>query len=391
MRQTESFRKEKIKEGQRILIYGAAVYGEIALRGLEISGIKPEGFVDRGHAGEQYLGYDVISPDSLIDMDDVVVIIASLNYFGEILEYLKSIGIRQYYDMETLLHLDHSHSCLSEYALEEVQHFEKYLTTIENHDKDALIINHCEIVVTEKCTLRCRDCANLMQYYKAPVNFDVEELMRAFDRFLQTIDVLCELRILGGEPFICDRLDLLLDRYIKCSKIKKITVYTNATIVPGQDVIDALADKKAAVHISDYGKYSRNARHLEKIFSENGVAYYVHRYEKWRDFGGLEKRAYTEEQAIRLYQTCFSGKCHTFYRGRFYLCPRAAHGEQLKIFQNKKSEYVDFSTEDLDIGEKRKELQKAITEIRTLTACWYCNGESMYSEEIDAAVQMRIC
>jgi len=389
MRQTESFRKEKIEGDQKILIYGAAVYGEIALRGLEILGLKPECFIDRGHAGEEYFGLNIISPNELNNYKDAVIIIASLNYFGEMLEYLKSLNISQYYDMEDLMQLDYSHSGLSEYALEEVQHYEKYQVTIENYEKNALVINHCEIVVTEKCTLRCRDCANLMQYYKKPESFDIGEIIHDFNNFLQTIDILCELRILGGEPFICKELAVLLNEYIKCDKIKRITIYTNATIIPDQNIINVLTDKKIAVHLSNYGACSGKVKQLEKIFSENHVIYYIHRYEKWRDFGGLEKRNYTKEQATQLYQTCFTGRCYTFYRGKLYLCPRSAHGEQLGIFQNKQDEYIDFRDINVAKDIKRDELKKLLVNVKTLTACDYCNGESIYSKEIDAAIQVK--
>lgn len=388
MRQTESFRKDKIQENQKILIYGAGIYGEIALRGLEILGLNADFFVDKGHAGEEYLGIPVIHPDELNSKRSEVIIIASLNYFGEILEYLKNIGLNQYYDMEDLMHLDFEHVGLSEYALEEVQHFEKYQITIENYQRNAMIINHCEIVVTEKCTLRCRDCANLMQYYKKPESFDMKEIIRAFDRFLETIDILCELRILGGEPFICKDLEILLKRYIQCEKVKRITIYTNSTIIPDQSIINVLKNRKLAVHLSNYGPCSKHVDKLKKIFAENKIIYFVHTYEKWRDFGNLEKRNYSKEHAVQLYQTCFSGKCYTFYRGKFYLCPRAAHGERLGIFQNQQNEYIDFSDKNMMVDTKRKELKQLITTTKTLTACEYCNGESTYSKEIDAAVQI---
>lgn len=388
MRQTESFKKEKIVDNPKILIYGAAVYGEIALRGLEILGLKPECFIDREHVGEEYLGYRIISPNDLNGYKDAVVIIASLNYFGEILEYLKGQKISRYYDMEDIMHLDYSHLELSEYALEEVQHYEKYLTTIENCQADALVINHCEIVVTEKCTLRCRDCANLMQYYKKPMDIEIKNIIQDFNRFIQVIDVLCELRILGGEPFICRELGKLIKEYAECEKIKRITIYTNATLIPDQNTIEALMHEKVAVHLSNYGTCSGKIELLERIFTEKNIIFYTHKYEKWRNFGGVEKRNYTKEQLNRLYQTCSSGKCYTFYRGKLYLCPRAAHGEQLGIFQNRKCEYIDFSNECSET-EKRKELKNLLSEVKTLTACDYCNGESVYSEEIDAAVQMK--
>ena len=31
-----------------------------------------------------------------------------------------------------------------------------------------LVIRSVDVVITEKCTLKCKDCANLMQYYQNP-------------------------------------------------------------------------------------------------------------------------------------------------------------------------------------------------------------------------------
>ena len=202
MKQTKTFQKEKVKRNQKILIYGAAVYGEIALRGLEILGLKAECFVDREHAGETYFGLNIISPEELKNYRNAVVIIASLNYYGEILEYLKKLDMHEYYDMEEIMQLNFENSELTEYAWEEIAHFQKYKTMIENYKQDYFIINHCEIVVTEKCTLRCRDCANLMQHYERPENIDSQEIIQTFNRFLDVIDVLCELRIRRGTFYI---------------------------------------------------------------------------------------------------------------------------------------------------------------------------------------------
>ena len=31
-----------------------------------------------------------------------------------------------------------------------------------------------DVVITERCSLKCKDCANLMQYYEKPQNSDLE-------------------------------------------------------------------------------------------------------------------------------------------------------------------------------------------------------------------------
>ena len=38
-------------------------------------------------------------------------------------------------------------------------------------------IVHLDVVLTECCTLRCKSCSNLMQYYHHPENLDVDEVI----------------------------------------------------------------------------------------------------------------------------------------------------------------------------------------------------------------------
>lgn len=54
---------------------------------------------------------------------------------------------------------------------------------------------------------------------------------------------------------------------------------------------------------------------------------------------------------------CKMAKCHTFYQGRLYRCPRGAHGEQQGVFMHKDNEVVDFNIIE-DKIEKQKSLEK---------------------------------
>lgn len=72
---------------------------------------------------------------------------------------------------------------LSEYALDEKNNYRKYFNVVNNNGLDELIMGHCEIVLTERCTLRCKDCANLIQYYKNHVILIVIQLYKALINF----------------------------------------------------------------------------------------------------------------------------------------------------------------------------------------------------------------
>jgi organic radical activating enzyme len=135
-----------------------------------------------------------------------------------------------------------------------------------------------------------------MQYYQHPENLDVDDMIDKFGRFLESIDMLLELRILGGEPFICRDLDKVIHAFLDHDKVKRITIYTNSTIIPSDTVLDALKNPKVSVHMSNYGMVSRNVEKLDKIFTENGINHYIHVYDQWSNLGGLDKRNYCAER-----------------------------------------------------------------------------------------------
>ena len=42
-------------------------------------------------------------------------------------------------------------------------------------------------MITEKCTLKCKDCANLMQFYESPINIDLKEVQLILDNLLKKL------------------------------------------------------------------------------------------------------------------------------------------------------------------------------------------------------------
>ncbi len=388
MKNIKSFTKDKYIEGKKIIIYGAGNYGSIAKAALKSIGLNVDLFVDRALGGNEYEGIKCINPIELSKYIEDIIIIASLNYFYDMLANCESIGMEYVYDMEELMSVNIDESQLSEYAIDELHNPDKYRNVVENYNGESFVVNHIELVITERCTLKCKDCANLMQYYCNPEDMDIDLLIKQFDSLLDCIDVLLDLRILGGEPFIIKDIGHLIRHYCRNNKVKRITVYTNSTIIPNEDVLFALDNPKVAVHMSNYGISSRNIDRLDEIFNEKGIQHYIHKYEKWNDLGNCEKRDFGSEKAKKMFAECIMARCITFYRGKLFLCPRAAHGERLGFFRNSKKDYVDFSKKIDDILAFRKEINDFISKSELTTACFYCNGSNNRSELIDAAVQM---
>lgn len=386
MRLTRPFRKEDWDGSRKIIIYGVGRYGEIALRSLEKMGLRVDFFADRAYSGTEYLGVTVLCPEDLKEYRSAIFLIASLNYFYEMYKQLQGIGVENVYDIEELLLSDLDENVLSEYALDEKKNFQKYQDMVRLGIWQELVINHVELVVTERCTLKCKHCSSLIPHYLHPADLSWEG-EEAFDYFLETVDLLLELRILGGEPFLYKNLHLILNKYVGCEKIKKIVIYTNSTVIPDEKVLQALTAPGICVHMSDYGEKSNKREELEQIFANRRISYTVHRYEKWFAMGAMEKRDYDEQKLLEMYGRCYAAKCHTFLDGKLYICPRAAHGEKLGYFCNGLEDTVDFMNDTADTEEKRKQLKYMLQEKRIFEACRYCSGCNSQSLNVKAAEQ----
>ena len=237
---------------------------------------------------------------------------------------------------------------------------------------------HLDLVVTECCSLKCRDCSNLMQYYKKPENLSVNEIIKDLKRLLECVRVR-ELKLLGGEPFINQEALIEIMRLIASEygdRVDTINIITNGTIIPRKECIDAMRDNpKTMVTFSNYSTLSSKRDELSLILQENSIRYiYDDDSFCWIDFGRPIKYRHSEQFLNRQYKNCYNRKfCNTLYRGKVYICPRQAHGIRLGLLPDINSEYVDMyddqygSTDDL-----RKALIKLVRKTTPPSACQYC-------------------
>ena len=205
-------------------------------------------------------------------------------------------------------------------------------------------IVHLDVVITECCTLRCRDCSNLMQYYKKPANLDEEEVITCLRRLLRSVKV-SQLKILGGEPFVCQKKLVRLLEYLReeaSDRIGRIDIITNGTIVPSDECLQALkADPKVTVVFSNYGELSSKLEEFSSAAERRGIRYDIVEDEFWWDFGDLDPREEPGRRTQHRYDGCYSRRlCTTLYRGKLYVCPRQAHAVNLGIIPEDITETV---------------------------------------------------
>lgn len=380
------FNKESMKKEMPVIIYGASTYGEIAYAALKKIGINVCYYCDRFVKGE-YLGVKVIEPKDLEGFINANIIIASRDYFYDIKNILVKIGCKNIYDMRDLLAIDLSDSRLSVRAMDMYAGRDSYIDVANNQNSDMLNYPRIQFVVTERCSLKCRDCISLMQYYEKPENVKIDEYVESFDRLINVVDNISELRILGGEPYMNPEVYKVIERYVDSKKIATISVYTNGTIVPSETNLRVLEHDKVILHISDYNHNKEKVSRLIDELKKYSIKYFVRKYDSWNECGNLEYRGYSVEEMEKLFSKCFERGCYSFFRGQLHVCPRSAHAMYLKAMPDIKGDYVDLMNKDVSDDELRKQLIE-LSKKEYIEACNYCQGPDYSTPNIPAAIQI---
>lgn len=264
---------EKIKrEGTPVVIFGAGIVGEVLFYACCNAGIKVECFCDNNinKTKSSMCNIEVIhTPNLKAKYKDANFLISAAD-IKDVVDQLHVLGYSKSYAATLLLKNFDVH----QYQFSTPTDFVEYAvgTCLLCHDgylnPDKLFLRSVDIVITERCSLKCKDCSNLMQYYKKPISYNIKELIQFIDLFCAFIDEVNEFRVIGGEPFMNKEFHLIIKRLIDESKVKRIVIYTNGTIIPKEDTIEYLKDKKVLFFITDYGIFSKKLKVLVKMLQQ---------------------------------------------------------------------------------------------------------------------------
>ena len=377
---------------------GASSYSKIALAALKYFNIKPEAFIDddNGRAGQSLYNIPIIKLASLDSKDANSIIFISSNYFDSINSNLINHGKNNnIYSLTELIKATplKAFDGIMEYA--EVQrrahtHSTK-LNRIQNiNQKDnKLILNALDIQVTEKCTMKCIDCSNLMQYYEKPINSNEKNLNESISNVLASIDHLDDARIIGGEPFLYSELESLLAILCRSEKVLRITIYSNATFVPKDAILNALANKKIQVEITDYDSLSKNHDAMIASLKKFNISYISHKPQNWTDSAKIGKNNKTPAELANMFEKCCVNDVLTLLHGKIYHCPFSANSHNLKAIPEKEYDYIDVNNNPT-ISNLRESIQKFYFGRKFLTACGYCKGRDYSQPQVVPAIQTKL-
>lgn len=249
------------------------------------------------------------------------------------------------------------------------------------------LISRIAVSVTNQCSLKCRDCNNLMPYCKEKFTIDVEEQIRDLEKLLYYVDGIINVEVIGGEPFVYRQLPKLLQYLCDMPKITFIEVTSNGTVLPSVEVLELLKNPKICVLLSDYGKVnSERAHKTYQYLKQNHVCVHNLKNREWIQGGNLKRRKKSRRRLKYEYFHCFARKdCRTLYKGRLYVCGRAPILDELGLLTDSTS-FVNIRKMNVNRTIGQKMLQKFFKNDYA-ESCAYCDCSSDFSQWVESGIQ----
>ena len=391
---------DKIKKNSTpVVLFGAGDLGVLAYHALKKREVKVNFVCDSNtkKQGQLFYGNKVISPNELSLMNrDMAIFICNSQYIGTVSSFLQKMKFQSVYDLVDLLKgtdfsdLNLNQNIFSKLSIErQIALHETNYSKIKNTIDKKFDVSNVDIVITERCSLKCKNCANLMQYYHRPENSDRDLLFKSIDKLMKCIDSLYEFRILGGDPFMNKKMYEFVNKLVEYNNVHQVVIYTNASILPKGLNFECLKKNKVRLQITNYGKLSYKHDETIKLCEANNISYVTERVKKWQDIGTINYEEKSISELEDLFKNCCANNLLTFLHGKLFRCPTAAHGTNLKAIPDKPKDIVNLADDKMSIEETREKLKDFYYNKKFITACSYCKGRDYGFGEIDAAIQTK--
>ena len=400
-----------------VVIFGCGLKGKLTLYAMMLHNIKANYFIDSNKKlqGKYYEGIKTISLEELSKLSTDAHIFITHKYIAKAIEKLSKLNLKNIYNcVDFLKSIDFSKKIKSDQINLDIEPLRleqtikiinyshlKALAELNGSGKstDTFLVKHIDVVITERCSMKCRDCANLMQFYHRPKNSDTNLLFKSLDRFMECVDQIYELRVIGGDPFMNKDMHKIINRLVRYKNVESIVIYTNARIIPKGENLTCLKNEKVRLQITDYGSSAATTTHADvrrkhdeiiKLLTSNNIKFVGDRVIKWDDIGRLKFIKETPAQIKNKFMNCCANDLFSLLHGILYKCPVSAHGTNLKAFSfDSNYDGVDLADEKISIKKLREKLKDFYHNNNYVTACTYCKGRGYGEGEVDAAIQTK--
>lgn len=365
----------------KVFLFGAAYMGEVLypiLRKLGCFG----GFIDNDAQKQQngYKGEKVLSLVEYLKLKEqgLIIICTNLKNQLEIARQLTQFGKKENEDFYTY------------------EYFDEYLLPIVfAYHYDQCFVRLAQIVLTNKCTLKCEKCAHGCQVKQKTEELTLAEACETADIFFNKVDYVQEFVLIGGEPLLyrelADVIRHIGERYR--ANIGTMNVTVNGTVLPSVEVLEMCRKYQVKFVISDYTitlpQMAPKLSDFVNKLQEYQIEYDLLKYEEWVDYGFDNVMHEEDEQyMMRFFDTCKT-PCREIRGSKYYYCVSGRASYRSYGYHIEKDDYLDFSKLGADYKKVILEYNLGYSKKGYLEMCRRCNGSYKYnSYKLPPARQM---
>ncbi len=366
--------------GEKVYLFGAGKIGYeigLAMERYHVLG----GFIDNNpeKQKEKLLDEHVLSVEQYLKKQNrgwIVVTVAG-NRGNEIEDQLTDLGLSK--------GIDFFH----------YEDFTTYIFPILSFYKFGMLYTDItQISLTERCTLKCRNCAHGCYAVGADSkDLSIEEVYDSADYFFKYVDCVREFVLIGGEPLLYRKLDDVI-QYIGekyRDKMVLFSITSNGTIIPEKKVLEMCRKYHVLFRISNYSSTIKwlpeKYEQLQKVLEDSGVQYSMGSPERqWMDYGFETVCREDQEEITRVFDSCKT-PCREIRGNKYYYCVMARSVAENLGFNVGKEDYLNLK----NIENKKVffEFNMGYSEKGYLDMCGHCRGSEAVEYPIPVAEQAK--
>jgi nitrogen regulatory protein PII-like uncharacterized protein len=393
----KDFKTKNLSFEHHIFIYGATIYGRIALSVLKSRGFleKYIKIIDMNLFGRNIDGIQVIHPDQILyeHEKDAIFLICAGRRFGSVINVLVKNGIYNIFHIKSLLSEANFADFSNEWDVFSASDMiNEYTNAVNGYNKtyseNCISITQLGIMVTSRCNLRCKYC-NQMAPYLQSHDYDTNEIIRTLELFTAGIDEIIFVDLIGGEVFLNKNMHKIAKWCCDCDKIKNVFITTNSTIIPTGENLECLRHDKIKIGLDDYGPLSVRLNELISLFKSSGIHYSIMKLDYWHDMNVIEKQNRSIDKLKDMYDDCIFSKNLVVYGNCISHCCNSYTIRLLNDAPELKNDgFLKFDEPNLPVENIRKKIFQFIHNFEYLKACDYCHGTGEDAIRVSVAEQL---
>ena len=244
----------------------------------------------------------------------------------------------------------------------------------------SITINYLVVVTGQKCTLRCKHCANFSPYFSREFDFyDMKNIIADLTVLTDQVREISLLQIQGGDFFLHKDAELLLSYIEGNDVITQCHVAHNCIVKPKANLISILKNPKFVVRFSSYGAVNEiKEQELCAYLRLHGVHFFFHSFANengsWSYLGGVEQSKADKEKTRENYRRCAFRYCLTLENGIISRCSRATIAHHIQHFTPAPEDFINIRSCSFSINNLHRFIKNASMDRGIVEACYYCNG-----------------